>query len=77
MEDEASLLPESDNEPNEKLFVVDVNDDDLAVVVAAVAAPVPKENVLDTVDCSFSVDDPGMRLGEDTLLESLSPPDTS
>lgn len=75
LEDEASLLPESDNEPNEKLFVVvDVNDDDLAVVVAA---PVPKENVLDTVDCSFSADDPGMRLGEETLLESLSPPDTS
>ena len=76
------LLPVSDNEPNEKLFVLDVNDDDWGAVVVlsvvvVVAAAVPKENVLVNVDCSFSVDDPGMRLGEAMLLDSLSPPDTS
>lgn len=85
LEAEVSLLPVSDNEPNEKLFVVDANDDDWGTVVLDVvlsvvvdAAPVPNVNVfLVTVDCSFSVDDPGMRLGEETLLESLSAPDTS
>lgn len=89
LEAEVSLLPVSDNEPNEKLFVVDANDDDWgtvvlddenAVVLSVVvdAAPVPNVNVfLVTVDCSFSVDDPGLRLGEETLLESLSAPDTS
>lgn len=89
LEAEVSLLPVSDNEPNEKLFVVDANDDDWgtvvlddenAVVLSVVvdAAPVPNVDVfLVTVDCSFSVDDPGIRLGEETLLESLSAPDTS